>query len=291
MTAQTLFAHAKLNLFLAVKGVRGDGYHELDMVNCEAGLADRLTFEERETSGIEICCSDPSIPLDERNLVWQAAELLLGRSPEPGLFIRIDKSIPVGAGLGGGSSDAAATLKAVDLIRKCGRSGALRELAVRIGSDVPYSLSGGLCRCRGRGEIVEPIARESQAEPWLWGLLILPPISVSTGEAYGWLDEEGISDVSSPDRLIEAIRLKNVDEIHDALHNSFDPIVARHVPEIGRIKEYVRTECGQEPLLSGSGSAMYLVGESEDQLQEIRNRLMHVSSLRGVRLEVCALRL
>ncbi len=289
MTGQSIPAYAKLNLFLAVRGLRGDGFHELDMVNCEAEPADRLHFANRSEPGIEISCSDASIPTDARNLVWQAAESLLGQSPNPGLSIRIDKQIPVGAGLGGGSSDAAATLKTVNRIRECGRDEHLPELAEGIGSDVPYSLSGGLCRCRGRGEIVEPIAVSNQDESWLWCLLILPPVSVSTRKAYGWLDEEGTEDGASPDSLIEAIRLRDFDAICAGLHNSFDPVVACRVPAIGRIKKDVMAECGRKPMLSGSGSAMFLLGESEKQLQAIRRRLLQLPSLSGTRVEVCVL--
>ncbi len=273
MTETIAEAYAKLNLFLAVREARPDGYHELDMVNAEAGLSDRLTFRDRVVPGIEIRCSDKRIPLDHRNLVWKAASLLLGDRPDPGIDIKIEKRIPVGAGLGGGSSDAAVTLRTLNQVRSLGRDRDLPELAAQIGSDVPYSLVGGLCRCRGRGEQIERIEIPQSSEPWLHVLLILPNVAVRTAYAYKWLDERGIVNESQPLALLDAIEKRNIGQIRDSLHNSFDSVVSEWVPQIKHIKAVMKTLIGREPQLSGSGSAMFLLSDQVGELSEVRDRL------------------
>jgi 4-diphosphocytidyl-2-C-methyl-D-erythritol kinase len=273
MTDTVADARAKLNLFLAVREARPDGYHELDMVNVEAGLSDRLTFCDRIVPGIQMRCNNRRIPLDERNLVWKAVSLLLGDRPNPGIRIEIDKRIPVGAGLGGGSSNAAITLRVLNETRSLGRDRDLPELAAQIGSDVPYSLIGGLCRCRGRGEQVERIDVAQSSEPWLHVLLILPNVAVRTAYAYRWLDECGIQDECRPSALLDAIERRNIGEIRDNLHNSFDPVVSEWVPQIRHITAATKTLFGLEPHLSGSGSAMFLLSDQAGELSEIRDRL------------------
>ena len=286
MTVEPVQAHAKINLFLAIRGRRADGYHDLDMVNVEASLADKLRFRDRATPGIEIACSVPDIPTGPENLVWRAAKLLLGNSPEPGVLIELEKNIPTGAGLGGGSSDAAATLRTLNQLRNLGRDNDLQELAARIGSDVPYSLVGGLCRCKGRGEQVEPLIPVDSRSPWLYALLILPAIKVRTADAYGWLDAESVEDHSTPGDLIEAIRSRDADRVPLALHNSFDAVVSRHVSVIAKIKEVVQAEIGREPHLSGSGSSLFLVGGDREELIEIQNRLARLLRNGNSRFEI-----
>ncbi|MFH1742458.1 MAG: 4-(cytidine 5'-diphospho)-2-C-methyl-D-erythritol kinase [bacterium] len=286
MTVEPVQAHAKINLFLAVRGRRADGYHDLDMVNVEATLTDTLRFRVRAVPGIEIECSAPDIPKGPENLIWKAAVLLLGHSPEPGISIELEKKIPPGAGLGGGSSDAAVTLRTLNRLRNLGRDDDLHELAARIGSDVPYSLVGGLCRCKGRGEQVERLMPTDSSRPWLYALLILPETKVGTAEAYRWLDKEKIEDHSAPGDLIDAIRSRDVDRISLALHNSFDTVVSRCVPAIAKIKAAVQAEIGREPHLSGSGSSLFLVGSSQEELVEMRNRLETVLTTGSIRFEV-----
>jgi 4-diphosphocytidyl-2-C-methyl-D-erythritol kinase len=289
MNTATAFAPAKINLFLAIRGRRSDGYHELDMVNVQASLGDYLTFEDRTEPGIEITCDDPNVPEGSENLVWRAAALLVGESPVPGLSITLEKRIPVGAGLGGGSSDASATLKTVNDLRQCGQDNRLVEFAARIGSDVPYFVVGGLCRCRGRGEQVQPLLLRDLTEPWLWALVFAPPVSVRTVDAYRWWDAEGEADSTSADPLIEAVRLRDAGLVSSAVHNSFDSVVPRFVGAVAEAKKAIETETGLEAHLCGSGASLFLVGGSRDELADIQEHLSHLPTLQEVRCGITGL--
>ncbi|MCI2430961.1 4-(cytidine 5'-diphospho)-2-C-methyl-D-erythritol kinase [Candidatus Acetothermia bacterium] len=182
-----LQAFAKINLELRVVGRRGDGYHEIETLFQSIDLHDSLTLKLQEKPGIELRVQSPW-PLPEReNLVYRAAELVMfrgarDRAPLRGVRITLEKRIPIGAGLGGGSSDAAVTL--VGLNKLLGlqlHNTELHSLALKLGSDVPYFLVGGLCRGRGRGELLERL-------PSQWGdytfVLIKPPCSLSTEAVY-----------------------------------------------------------------------------------------------------------
>lgn len=190
-------APAKINLHLEVLGLRSDGFHELAMVMQSLDLADRLAMEPRSDGAIVLRCHDSTLPTDGSNLVVRAAELLrqhTGR-PELGATIELEKRIPIGAGLAGGSSDGAAALLGLNRLwgLQLGDS-TLQQLAAELGSDVPFTLSGGTQLCFGRGEVLEPVPL-SEAGPRALGpqgteelgvLLIKDPAaSVSTPWAYG----------------------------------------------------------------------------------------------------------
>ena len=178
-----LHAHAKINWDLRILGRRSDGFHEIDTLMATVGLADRLLIEPAES--LSLTCSDPGLPCDERNLVVQAARALAAAAQVPARArIHLEKEIPAGGGLGGGSSDAAATLRGLNAFWGIGwPRERLATLAAALGSDVAYFLWGGWCRCRGRGEVVEPLP-EGPALPSLRLLLLLPPLMVPTPAVY-----------------------------------------------------------------------------------------------------------
>ncbi len=184
-----LRAHAKINLSLAVGGVRPDGYHRLRTVFQSLALHDTLRFTEAD-EGLAIACSAPGVPLDERNLVWKAAQLVwaaAGRGGEPCGRVRITKRIPAQGGLGGGSADAAAALVGWDRLWATGlAAGRLRDLATGLGADVPFFLSAGTALGLERGDEIHPLADA----PSRWVVLVLPPFGVSTPEAFRWWDED-----------------------------------------------------------------------------------------------------
>jgi len=172
-----LRAPAKLNLFLEVLGRRPDGYHELRSLFRTVDLYDRLRFERAEGISLTV---EGDAPADRTNLVWRAAEAL-----GVGARIRLSKSIPAGAGLGGGSSDAAATLRALNRLYGLGHPAErLREIGGRLGADVPFFLVGGAAWCGGKGELVEPL-RPSPPGRYL---LVCPPFPTSTAAVYAALD-------------------------------------------------------------------------------------------------------
>jgi 4-diphosphocytidyl-2-C-methyl-D-erythritol kinase len=189
MPAFSVLAPAKINLHLEVLGQRSDGFHELAMVMQSLDLADRLWLRPCADASIELRCDRADLPTDGRNLIVQAGELLRSRAglPELGATIDLEKRIPIGAGLAGGSSDGAAALMGLNALWGLGFDAAsLHAFAAELGSDMPFCLEGGTRLCFGRGEIMEPALPAGIAAPALAVLLIKQPeASVSTPWAYG----------------------------------------------------------------------------------------------------------
>ena len=181
----TVTAPAKVNLHLEVLGLRSDGFHELAMVMQSIDLADRLHFTTTADAQLTLACDDPSLSVADDNLVLRAAQLLRNRSgfSELGASIRLEKRIPIGAGLAGGSSDGAAALVGLNALWGLGHSPAeLERLAAELGSDMPFCVAGGSQLCFGRGERLEPLLPPAEA---LAVLLVKDPrVSVSTPWAY-----------------------------------------------------------------------------------------------------------
>lgn len=185
-------APAKINLHLEVLGLRPDGFHELAMVMQTLDLSDRLSLRPTADGRIALHCNRQDLPTDGSNLIVKAAELLRARVglPELGVAIELDKRIPIGAGLAGGSSNGAAALVGLNALWGCGFShGQLLAMAAELGSDMPFCIDGGTQLCFGRGEVLEPVALEQT--PALAVLLIKhPEASVSTPWAYGRCREQ-----------------------------------------------------------------------------------------------------
>ena len=185
MSTITVTAPAKVNLHLEVLGLRPDGFHELAMVMQSIDLADRLTFTNTADGGLSLRCDVPELSIGEDNLVLRAARLLRERSgfQELGAAITLEKCIPIGAGLAGGSSDGAATLVGLNALWGLGHSSVdLEGLAAELGSDMPFCVQGGSQLCFGRGEVLEPLSDGS--EPLAVLLVKDPRVSVSTPWAY-----------------------------------------------------------------------------------------------------------
>lgn len=191
----TLAAAAKVNLSLRVLGRRADGFHEVETLMVPLALADEVSLGVGERPGIECVCDDPSLPADSGNLAVRAAESFYARlGVSPQLRLGLQKRVPHGAGLGGGSSDAATVLLGLNEFHRAGMSvDVLTELAAALGSDVPFFLRRGPAVCRGRGERVEPAAAFDAPLPLL---LLKPPFGVPTPWAYGrWRDSQEIPGV------------------------------------------------------------------------------------------------
>ncbi len=182
-----LEAPAKINLSLKVCGKREDGFHEIETLMVSISLRDELTIEPAEVEGVALTCSDASIPSDDTNLVVRAAKLFFARTGlAPRVKINLLKRIPHGAGLGGGSSDAAATLLGLnDLFDTHFKTDALAGMAAELGSDIPFFIHRSAALCRGRGELISPV----QFPQRLPLLLLKPPFGVPTPWAYTqWRD-------------------------------------------------------------------------------------------------------
>ena len=276
-------APAKINLLLDVLYKRPDGYHEVEMVMTMIDLADFLEFEPLPRDTIVISSQVGHIPLDEKNLAFQAAKLLKERyNVKTGVHIHIDKRIPVAAGLAGGSSDAAATLRGLNRLWNLGiPTEELKALAAELGSDVPFCVAGGTAIARGRGERLEPI----EPPPPCWVVLAKPPIHVSTQDVYGRLNVNEIAEHPSLSDMRGAIREGDFRGICGALGNVLEKVTSKMHPEVGRIKESMLKLGAEGVLMSGSGPTVFGLTQKEAKALKIRN------GLRGFCKDVYAVRL
>lgn len=251
-------AYAKLNLTLDVLGKREDGYHDLQSVMQTISLRDDIEIDVGTGKPWEILCTDESIPTDERNLAWKAAKLYLdtiGQDPN-GLQIRILKRIPTQAGLGGGSADAAAVLRALNRHYNAPLSiAALAELGGQVGSDVPFCVLCGTAMAEGRGDRL----RKLPDMPDCVFVVCKPDFSVSTPELYRKLDETAIA--RRPDnRAMEAAILSgDLEQVARNLWNVFDPVVTAEHLELNYIKSICNAYGALGQQMTGSGSAVFAI--------------------------------
>lgn len=269
MTSLTLHAYAKINLTLDVFNKRADGYHSLASIVQAISLRDTLELSPA-APGVSLTCEGEhafGVPTDATNLVVRAAKAVLDVAHcECGLHIRLHKGIPSQAGLGGGSSDAAATLIGVTALFGLGLGPKLlHDLAAKLGSDVPFFLSGGTAVMRGRGENISP----ATDAPPMWIVVVKPEESVSTGWAYGALDE--MTDRSSnraTKPLDEALKSGDLSRIISGQSNDFELPVFRHHPRLAWLRDELQMAGALTAHLCGSGSALY--GVATDQAHALK---------------------
>ncbi len=262
----TVRAHAKVNLDLRVLGVRPDGYHELRTVFQGIELHDTLVCAE-QPGPFTLKCRTPGVPLDETNLIWRAAAALwtaLGRAGGVrDAVVRIDKQIPLEAGLGGGSSDAAAALVALGRLWGGAPITLLREVGATIGADVPFFLSGGTALGLGRGEEIYPLVDL----PPHFVVIVRPPFGVSTGEAYGWYDEDRASGQRDENREFQQLPVPWPSRAAQMVNDLEPPVIRRH-PEIAGLKVQLRELGATAAAMSGSGSAIFGLFRSRSAAQQ-----------------------
>jgi 4-diphosphocytidyl-2-C-methyl-D-erythritol kinase len=248
-------AHAKVNLDLRVLGSRPDGFHELRTVFQTIELHDTLTCLERP-GPFALKCRTPGVPLDDSNLVWRAAAALwkaLGRAGDPqDSAVSIEKAIPMEAGLGGGSADAAAALSALGRLWGGVPVTLLREVASGIGADVAFFLAGGTALGLGRGEEIYPLVDL----PPHWIVIVRPPFGVSTAEAYGWYDEDRAAGLKEDPRELQILPVPWPTRAAQMINDLEPPVVRRH-PEIQAVKAALRDAGAVAAAMSGSGSAVF----------------------------------
>lgn len=248
---------------MRVLGKRDDGYHEIDTVLQTVSLHDTITFEEKNDDVIRLWCDDRSVPVDKTNLVWRAAAALRERySIRRGARIRLEKRVPAEAGLGGGSSDAAATLIALAFLWEIEMSADdLVQMAEGLGSDVPFFLYGGTGRATGRGSVVESLEDSPQKHL----LVIKPNASISTAKAYSTLKRAALTSSDSKPILFRSQASNSSASIDsNVLHNDFEPTVFQLEPEIERAKVALLKSGARAAMLSGSGSAVFGIFENQD---------------------------
>jgi 4-diphosphocytidyl-2-C-methyl-D-erythritol kinase len=274
MTRLTVKAHAKINLNLKVLGKRTDGFHDLLSVMQTVTIHDRVTLEAT-AGGIDLSVDDPAVPADADNLACRAAARLPGPPDEaPGLRIHLEKVIPAGAGMGGGSSDAAATLLGLCRLRGLSpRPEVLEPIAAALGSDVPFFLQGGTALATGRGTEVRPL-------PDLLGyrlLIVFPGESVPTAEAYARLRRPLTPDAetSTMARFKPAFEGAPEGDVEAwvSVGNDLEPCARELCPAIGEIKDRLIRAGATAAAMTGSGSAVFGVYRDPDRLEQAAREL------------------
>jgi len=264
----TAKAPAKLNLRLKVTGRRPDGYHELVSLMVPVDLCDHLEFT-LIPEGVELLWEGLPVPDDEENLVRRAARAFFGRSGvTAGVRVRVAKNIPVSAGMGGGSSDAAATL--LSLNRLCSAPLSLetmKELALQLGADVPFFLEPKPCIATGIGEILEPLDRW----PLFWYLIVAPGFQVSTAWVYKNL-RLGLTS-NEYDRIKKELQKKRP-VMSQLLENDLESVTSTHFPTLDRIKKTLMDAGAEGSLMTGSGPGVFGVFGSREQAEQARERII-----------------
>ena len=255
-------SHCKINLLLNVVGQRTDGFHELEMLMLPVPIFDRLDFELLG-HGIELTCNQPGIPTDSSNLVCQAAESFAAKAGVTGgVRVHLEKSIPAEGGLGGGSSNAAATLLALNKLhdQPLGQA-TLHELAAELGSDVPFFMQSQAAVAKGRGEIIEPVA-PLEALDGKSLLLVRPGFGVPTPWAYQSLAKfPGAKNrpLGQANELAKSLANGSLAEAGDTFYNSLEAPVFDKFPLLNLMKQHALANGAEAALLCGSGSTVFVI--------------------------------
>ena len=279
-----LQAFAKINLGLDVLGKREDGYHEVRMIMQTIRMYDQLDMRKSVEPGIHLTTNKKYIPVDENNLVWRAAKLMMDTCGiMEGVSIHLHKVIPVAAGMAGGSSDAAATLVVMNRLFHCGLSKEkLMELGVQIGADVPYCVLRGTALAEGIGEkltVLPPM-------PDCWILIGKPGISVSTKYVYTTLDLNTNTVHPDIDGMKKALEDGNLYGITERMGNVLQDVTIPAYLEVERIKEQMKTLGAVNAMMSGSGPTVFGIFDNEEKAQEACQKLRESGSCQQVFLTV-----
>ena len=266
----------KVNLLLNILGRRGDGFHELETVMHPVNLCDELALE-RTDDGIQLTCSDPTLPADQRNLVHRAAAAFLQRrAMSGGVRVHLKKRIPLAAGLGGGSGNAATTLLAMnELFNQALTREHLHEIAASLGSDIPFFLQSNPALATGRGEKIQSLA----PFPALAGcafLLVHPGFGIATAWAYKELARFSAALSGQPGRAAKLISLLDADDLRGAsaeFHNSLEVPALEKYPWLAVLKDFLRENGAAATLMSGSGSTTFAIANDLCGAQELEERV------------------
>ena len=260
-----LRALAKINLGLDILRKREDGYHEVRMIMQTIQMYDVLEMRKVKKPGISLSVNYPYIPNDERNLVYKAAKLLMDEfQVKEGVEIRLEKFIPVAAGMAGGSSDAAAALVGINRLFKLGLSERdLMDRAVNIGADVPYCVMRGTALAEGIGEKLTRIAQV----PDCFVLIGKPGINVSTKAAYENLRLDQIQTHPDIDGMIRDIEQGDLRSMTEKMENVFEPGIIGKYPVIGEIKALMEEYGALKAMMSGSGPTVFGIFDSREKME------------------------
>jgi len=265
-----LNAYAKINLTLDVLGDRPDGYHDIETILHTVELHDSIILRENG-EGISVRCASPDVPPERQNIVHRAAHLLQETFQVPrGVEIELSKQIPVAAGLGGGSSDAAVTLLGLAQMWKLRLDDRqLMDLGSKIGSDVPFFLIGGAALAMGRGERV----RMLRPLPTTWVVIARPTIQITSEWAYKALDHEAVRRRPNTQRVVQALEAEDPRIVGQLLCNVFEDVVVANHPVVGTLRERMTALRPLGVSLSGTGPAVYAMVENEAAARDIGSGL------------------
>lgn len=258
----SLKALAKINLGLDVVRRREDGYHEVRMIMQTIQLYDRLDIKRTQEPGIQIQTNLSFLPVNENNLIYKAAKLLMDEfSITDGVSVKLDKRIPVAAGMAGGSTDAAAMLIGVNRLFSLGLTKRqLMERGVQIGADVPYCIMRGTALAEGIGEALSPLPPMVKCPV----LIAKPSISVSTKFVYQNLKLDDTTIHPDIDRLIDDIKAKNLHDIAAHMGNVLETVTIPNYPVIDEIKKHMLSNAAVGAMMSGSGPTVFGLFDDED---------------------------
>jgi 4-diphosphocytidyl-2-C-methyl-D-erythritol kinase len=266
MSSVKLLSPAKINLTLEILGTRTDGYHELRSIIQPIDLFDEVKIESQEGQGIQLDSSCIPIPLDKDNLAWKAAALFLEKSgQELQVEISIKKRIPLGAGLGGGSSNAASVMIGLNRLTDAFSEQELLKLALNLGADVPFFIRSQTAVIEGIGEKINPLRNF----PLFYYVILFPNINTSTEMVYKKWDELNNKDHVQDESINEQIRkFSNRNEALPLINDLENPAIALH-PEIKAYKQIFKSLGLESVLMTGSGSAVYAAFRSQEEAYEI----------------------
>lgn len=291
MRSYSLIAPAKINLYLQIVGDRSDGFHELVMVLQSIELADVVTVRPIGTEDIRVWCDNPDVPQDQTNLAYKAADLMVREFPDyfakfGGVEIKIQKRIPMGAGLAGGSSNAAAVLVGLDLMWNLGLTHSdLQELGATLGSDIPFCISGGTSLATGRGEQLDGLPDLHNIYVVLAKYRDLP---ISTPWAYqtyrqqfGDTYPKSASDVEARKQqsrgMMAAIAQQNLAQIGQLLHNDLERVVLPEYPQVQQLRDRFQRLGVLGTMMSGSGSTVFGLVESHAQAEQVKDQMTAIA--------------
>jgi 4-diphosphocytidyl-2-C-methyl-D-erythritol kinase len=257
-------AHGKINLALDVLYLRDDGYHEINTIMQQIDLKDTITLRNIEGDRAIIECNSKEVPLDETNLAYKAWKKIVEKTNlTRGIHIRIDKNIPVAAGLAGGSTNAAAVLKGLNILWNLNLSQErLMEIGAEIGADVPFCILGGTAHARGIGEKLKKIRSFSNK------LILLANIGkpVSSAYVYNKLDLDNRSKRIDVDKIVEYIEEDDVKKVAENMENIMEQVVIKEYPIIAQIKEDMVRYGALGSIMSGSGPTVFGIFDDEEKL-------------------------
>ena len=270
-------ALAKVNLGLDVIRRREDGYHEVKMIMQTVRLYDRIILEKTQ-KGLSMETNLSFLPVNEQNIAYRAAKMLMDEFHiQSGLHIKIDKHIPVAAGMAGGSTDGAAVLYGVNKIFELGLTKRqLMERGVKLGADVPYCIMRGTVLSEGIGEILTPVS----SLPDCHILIAKPPVSVSTKHVYENLKLDKIEKHPDIDGMVEALRIEDLHGVTQRMENVLETVTIPEHPEIQQIKELMIKEGALNALMSGSGPTVFGIFDDREKGMRARDLLRKSSLVR-----------